>query len=50
MNQTRTQNESERYSKNLYRQMDNVNQVKQEIAHIQSPYSLHQILDKTFGN
>lgn len=39
-------NEAERYKKNLYRQLDNVNQVKQEVAHIQSPYTLHQILDK----
>ena len=35
----------ERYKKNLYRQLDNVNQVKKDVAHIQSPYSLHQILD-----
>lgn len=33
------------YAQNLYKQQDNVNQVKQELEHIQSPYTLNKILD-----
>lgn len=33
------------YAQNLYKQQDNVNQVKQELEHIRSPYSLEEILD-----
>ena len=40
-----TRDRTERYSQNLQCQMDNVEQIKQEIAHIRSPYSLHEILD-----
>ena len=35
--------EAERFHINLSKQM--VNQVKEELEHIQSPYTLHQILD-----
>ena len=34
-----------KYNTNLYKQMLNVNQVKEELEHIRSPYSLNQILD-----
>ena len=37
--------EAERFHTNLYKQMLNVNQVKEELEHIRSPYSLNQILD-----
>ena len=40
-----TRDRTERYSQNLQRQMDNVEQIKQELEHIRSPYSLHEILD-----
>ena len=37
--------EAERFHTNLSKQMSNVNQVKEELEHIRSPYTLHQILD-----
>ena len=37
--------EAERFHTNLSKQMSNVNQVKHELEHIRSPYTLHQILD-----
>ena len=37
--------EAERFHTNLSKQMSNVNQVKHELEHIRSPYSLNQILD-----
>ena len=37
--------EAERFHTNLSKQMSNVKQVKEELEHIRSPYTLHQILD-----
>jgi hypothetical protein len=37
--------EAERFHTNLSKQMSNVKQVKEELEHIRSPYSLNQILD-----
>ena len=37
--------EAERFHTNLSKQMSNVKQVKHELEHIRSPYTLQQILD-----
>ena len=37
--------EAERFHTNLSNQMSNVSQIKRELEHIQSPYTLHQVLD-----
>ena len=45
LNALERKEEAERFHTNLSKQMSNVNQVKQELEHIRSPYTLHQILD-----